>query len=64
LAPEPAFHSAVSEHVEWKISIALFAALIIAGLKPLFNLVGFFGDLYNEFMRFSAMKHALQSFPN
>ena len=57
LAPESALRTAIPEHVEREIAIALLAAFIFAGLQPFFDLVGLIGDLCNQIVGLSATKH-------
>src|SRR5258708_7032933 len=51
----------ITEHIHWKVSVALLAALILTRLEALFDLPSFLGHFSNQVMRAAAIYQAVQS---
>ena len=51
----------ITKHIQWKVSVTLFAALILAGLEALFDLPCFLSHFCDQVMRAAAINQVVKS---
>ena len=51
----------ITKHIQWKVPVTLFAALILAGLETLFDLPCFLSHFCDQIMRAAAINQVVKS---